>query len=404
MQEERFKAALDALADPAQTTVVLVTRPDKGALAEAARTSGELQRAGLEQPAAGDQRRVPRQRPRPTPVACAIEALGQQALAAMPPVAARAAAATGCRCAPSTWSACPPCARCWPPAPPPPTGTERAGAGAATCPGLDALVDELAAAGHGLIMVMGKGGVGKTTIAAALALGLVQRGKTVHLSTTDPAAHLAGTLAGEVPGLQVDRIDPKAETAALHRQDHGRQGQGPRRGRAGAAAGGPALALHRGGGGLPRLLADRQRGAQRLRRAGHRAHRPLAAADGRDRRLPPADDCASLEPGVRRAGRHAADAAAGPRLYTRVILVTLPETTPVSQAAALQEDLRRARIEPFAWVVNRSLAAAGTVRSGAGRARPGRARADRAGPGRAGAPDGDRALVRHATGRPRRAA
>jgi arsenite-transporting ATPase len=61
-------------------------------------------------------------------------------------------------------------------------------------------------------MVMGKGGVGKTTIAASIALGLVQRGHTVHLSTTDPAAHLAMTLAGEVPGLRVDRIDPKAET------------------------------------------------------------------------------------------------------------------------------------------------------------------------------------------------
>ncbi len=45
---------------------------------------------------------------------------------------------------------------------------------------------------------------------------------------------------------------------------------------------------------------------------------------------------------------------------TRVVVVTLPETTPVSQAAALQEDLRRAHIEPFAWVVNRSLAASGT--------------------------------------------
>ena len=46
--------------------------------------------------------------------------------------------------------------------------------------------------------------------------------------------------------------------------------------------------------------------------------------------------------------------------YTRVILVTLPEVTPVSQAAALQEDLRRASIEPYAWVLNKSVLAAGT--------------------------------------------
>ena len=72
---------------------------------------------------------------------------------------------------------------------------------ASDLPALDRLIDLLAADGRGLIMVMGKGGVGKTTIAAAIALGLVQRGHTVHLSTTDPAAHLAMTLEGEVPGF-----------------------------------------------------------------------------------------------------------------------------------------------------------------------------------------------------------
>jgi arsenite-transporting ATPase len=46
--------------------------------------------------------------------------------------------------------------------------------------------------------------------------------------------------------------------------------------------------------------------------------------------------------------------------YTRIILVTLPEVTPVSQAEALQDDLRRAGIEPYAWVINKSLLAAGT--------------------------------------------
>jgi arsenite-transporting ATPase len=46
--------------------------------------------------------------------------------------------------------------------------------------------------------------------------------------------------------------------------------------------------------------------------------------------------------------------------YSRIILVALPETTPVSEAAALQEDLRRAEIEPYAWVINRSLLGSGT--------------------------------------------
>ena len=58
-------------------------------------------------------------------------------------------------------------------------------------PGIDALIDELAATETpGVLMTMGKGGVGKTTIAAALAIALARRGRAVHLSTTDPAAHL----------------------------------------------------------------------------------------------------------------------------------------------------------------------------------------------------------------------
>lgn len=211
MQEVRFKAALDALSDPAKTTVILVTRPDQGAITEAAHTSGELHELGL-----NNQRLaingVFHAGGRTDAVACAIEDLGQQALDRMPAslralpqdlVPLRAFDTVGL-----------PALR----------ALLITGAGPITAPvasvvvadeklpGLDALADELAAAGHGLIMVMGKGGVGKTTVAAALALGLIQRGKTVHLSTTDPAAHLAGTLNGDVPGLNLSRIDPKVET------------------------------------------------------------------------------------------------------------------------------------------------------------------------------------------------
>ena len=211
MQEVRFKAALDALSDPAKTTVVLVTRPDRGAIAEAARTSVELRELGL-----NNQRLaingVFHASDRGDAVACAIEDLGQQALDGMPaslrelpqdrvPLrpfdtvglpALRALLVAGTA--------------------PMALATTVTGRGSQPTARPDALADELAAAGHGLIMVMGKGGVGKTTIAAALAMGLVQRGKTVHLSTTDPAAHLPARSNGDLPGLKVSRIDPKVET------------------------------------------------------------------------------------------------------------------------------------------------------------------------------------------------
>jgi arsenite-transporting ATPase len=60
-----------------------------------------------------------------------------------------------------------------------------------TAPKLSALIDEIAADGHGLVMLMGKGGVGKTTLAASVAAELARRGLTVHLTTSDPAGHLA---------------------------------------------------------------------------------------------------------------------------------------------------------------------------------------------------------------------
>ncbi|MBP7484841.1 MAG: TRC40/GET3/ArsA family transport-energizing ATPase, partial [Aquabacterium sp.] len=211
MQEARFNAALAALANPELTTLILVARADQGALAEAARTSDELHAMGL-----NNQRLVINgvfhASDKQDAIAMAIEALGQQALTNMPAalralpqhtVPLRAFDTVGLKALRALLSDSPteltPTALA-------PADTD------ASWPHLHQLADELAANGKGLIMVMGKGGVGKTTIAAALALALVQRGHAVHLSTTDPAAHLAVTLQGEVAGLKVDRIDPKAET------------------------------------------------------------------------------------------------------------------------------------------------------------------------------------------------
>ena len=60
-------------------------------------------------------------------------------------------------------------------------------------------------------MVLGKGGVGKTTVAAAIAVDLASRGHAVHLTTTDPAAHMSMTVESTFPNLMVSRIDPQVE-------------------------------------------------------------------------------------------------------------------------------------------------------------------------------------------------
>jgi arsenite/tail-anchored protein-transporting ATPase len=365
MQEARFNAALKALSDPALTTVILVTRPDPRPMQEAARTAEELRGLGL-----ANQRLaingVFHASDAADPIASAIEALGCEAMASMPDslaslprdeVPLRAFDTVGLPALRALLGGA------WAPA------SQAAGQPAAT-PALPAeplarMADELAAVGHGLIMVMGKGGVGKTTIAAALAVGLVQRGHSVHLTTTDPAAHVADALNGSLEGLKVGRIDPKAETEAYIAKIMGTRGK----------------ALDEEGKAL--LLEDLQSPCTEEVAVFHAFSRVVneartnfvvldTAPTGHSLLLMDATGAYHRQMVQQYEGDTGSESKPGAlhiitplmRLrdasLTRVVIVTLPEVTPVSQAAALQDDLRRAKIEPWAWVINKSIAATGT--------------------------------------------
>ena len=355
MQEQLFNQALKSLNDPALTSLVLVARPEAGALQEAARSSVELLALGLTRQHLVVNA-VFKASDRGDGVAMALEEQGQQALRAMP------APLQGLPCDLLAWrpidsvglEALRALLTAQPAELPAPTAPQGAGAH----PGLAALVAELARSEHGLIMVMGKGGVGKTTVAAALALGLVNQGKSVHLSTTDPAAHLAVTLDGEVPGLSVGRIDPKAETQKY--MDKIVVARSP-----GMTAAEKDL-----------LIEDLRSPCTEEVAVFHAFSRVVSQARSAFVVLDTAPTGHSLllmdatgayhRQMLREFEGKGAGRVVTPLMrlqdadYTKIILVTLPEATPVSQAAALQDDLRRAQIQPFAWVVNKSLLATGT--------------------------------------------
>ena len=359
MQEARFRAAMATLCDPASTTIILVARPEISAIAEAARTSGELRALNL-----SNQRLVVngvfRASDRSDATAASLEDQGKLALSDLPAalqdlprddIRLRPSDMLGLSALRSLLGTTPAIATPVPSSPAVPFAND--------LPTLDRLTDLLAAPGRGLVMVMGKGGVGKTTIAASIALGLVQRGHTVHLSTTDPAAHLVMTLAGEVPGLRVDRIDPKVETERYVEKimkERGRnldaQGQALLREDLRSPCTEEVAVFHA----FSRIVAE-ARSAFVVLDTAPTGHTLLLmdATGAYHRQMTRQTDLHAPTGRIITPLMRLQDPA-----YTYVLLVTLAETTPVSQASALQEDLRRAQIEPYAWVINKSLLAAGT--------------------------------------------
>lgn len=350
-QHQLYESTRRSLGNAAETVVVVVSRPDQAPLAEAARASAELRELGVSNQhliingvlSLTDQRDA---------VALALHERSTKALSEMPKelttmprteLPLRGAELLGIpalRAFFAPESSLPP--------------SKRASSRSTSLPApLSAVLEMVASMPGGVIMTMGKGGVGKTTMAVTLAKCLAGRGKKVHLTTTDPAAHVALTL-GETPeGMQVSRIDPEAETDAYRREVLATVG---------ANLDDEARAL----------MEEDLRSPCTEEIAVFRAFAKIVD-QGTDRfvvidtaptghTLLLLDASESYHREVSRSMSDIPEAVRQllPRLrdsaFTKVFLVALPEATPVHEALALQADLRRAGIEPAGWIINQCLA------------------------------------------------
>ncbi|MBZ5663754.1 MAG: P-loop NTPase, partial [Acidobacteriia bacterium] len=221
---------------------------------------------------------------------------------------------------------------------------------------LSELIPEIARRGKGVIMTMGKGGVGKTTVAAAIAVALARLGYSVHLTTTDPAGH-ASALGGTVPGLEVSRIDPVTETRAYTEEVLAESGKGlDEKGR--------ALLEEDLRSPCTEEIAVFRAFARKVDQGNHGFVVIDTAPTGHTLLL--LDAANAYHRDVERNLSYIPDSVRRllPQLrdpdFTKILIVTLPEATPVHEAARLQDDLKRANITPYAWIINQSFHAAGT--------------------------------------------
>jgi arsenite-transporting ATPase len=352
-QKALYAASNEALRDGARTILVLVARPDAASLREAERTRVELGSLGVNNVqlilngvfVATDHHDA---------IAVAMEARGAAAREAMP---------AGLRGLPRRELALLPFGlvglealrrlggdhrdQALPPAATPPHSD-------IASTDLEALVDDVARQGHGVIMTMGKGGVGKTTIAARIAGALAARGHKVTLTTTDPAAHVEETARtlGLGNDITIERIDPALVTRRYTEEVLATAGAGlDERGRA--------------------LLEEDLRSPCTEEIAVFRAFADTVAVGvdrfvvidtaptGHTLLLLDAAEAYHREVLKKPSGNSDAVKSLLPRLrdraFTHVVLVTLPEATPIHEAMQLERDLARADIHAAAWVVNQSL-------------------------------------------------
>jgi arsenite-transporting ATPase len=357
-QREQYKAAVDALADGNRTRLILVARAQQATLREVARTHEELAAIGLKQQYLVINGVLPKIEAESDPLAAAIHERELAALKAIPDVL-KALPVDKVELKSFNLVGLEALHRLL-------TDTAPLALDLSSKPilfdepHLSELIDGIAADGHGLVMLMGKGGVGKTTLAAAIAVELAHRGLPVHLTTSDPAAHLTETLIGSLENLTVSRIDPHVETESYRRYVLETKG-------AKLDAQGRALLEEDLRSPCTEEIAVFQAFSRIIREAGKKFVVMDTAPTGHTLLLLDATGAYHREVSrqMGKTGMHFST----PMMQlqdikqTKVLIATLAETTPVLEAANLQADLRRAGIEPWAWIINTSVAATAVTSS-----------------------------------------
>lgn len=349
-QHKLYDKTVLSLCDGEKTTVYLVTRPEVSALAEAERTRQELETLGVRRQCLIVNGRFRATR-KGDVVAEALESRNNAALASMSeglrrlprfevPLVSRAL--IGIDALRDLGS--------------PDSGAHVASdvlnAAAEASPSFAELIRDLASRGRGVIMTMGKGGVGKTTVAVAIAVELARLGHSVHLTTTDPAAHVSMTLDADIPGLTISRIDPAVETRSYSEEvlrESGKDLDEKARSLLEEDLRSPCteeIAVFRA---FAQLVDKGNHGFVVIDTAptGHTLLL-LDAANAYHRDVE--RNLSYIPDSVRRLLPQLRDPG-----FTRILIVALPEATPVHEASRLQNDLLRAGITPFGWVMNQCL-------------------------------------------------
>ena len=352
-----YKKAVDSLSDGDKTTLILVARPDNSSLLEADRASFELKEIGIKnqllivngllqshQPEdAVSTAFYKRQR---DAIEQTPEALKQVMAYSLPYVSYSLTGVENLRHLFSSYAI---------------HSSEAEETGEPLdLPGLNGVIDDFSEHNTRVIFTMGKGGVGKTSVASAIAVGLSEKGHKVHLTTTDPAAHLAYTFegSGTRDNLSISSINPEIEVAR-YKETVIEQ--------AGSAMTGEELAYLKED--LESPCTEEIALFQAFAKVVEKSENEIVVIDTAPtgHTLLLLDSTEAYHKEMSRSTGDVPDSVKKllPRLRnpkeTGVVIVTLAEATPVLEAARLEEDLKRAGIEAKWWVINQSLYATDTA-------------------------------------------